>query len=138
MATADAFIDGCRGFLQHFGRPLSRKAAIGDVLQRVGDILIELELADEGKRLCGLGSAFLREAAAATLGENRQPIRAVGDVLQIYPDHLVLGGCFAVVTEVRDWGVLADVPLATDKVAPVRLRPDEFRVIGGAHWLRGT
>lgn len=59
-----------------------------------------------------------------------------GDVVQIHPDQQVLGGCFAVVVKVKAWGCIANVPVARDKVAPVRLAKSEFVVIGHAEWTR--
>jgi hypothetical protein len=61
---------------------------------------------------------------------------AVGDVIQIHPDQRALGGCFAVVTEVRGWGVIADVPVSRAGVAPVRLQESEYIRIGKAEWVR--
>lgn len=62
-----------------------------------------------------------------------EPI-AVGDVVQIHPAHHCLGGALAFVTEVRSWGIVAEVPVPTRGVAPVRLAPNEFVRIGHQAW----
>lgn len=62
-----------------------------------------------------------------------------GDVVQINPSaHPKFAGCFAVVDEVRSFGVTADIPIAGDprSIAPVRLAWGEFLRVGAAPWLR--
>lgn len=59
-----------------------------------------------------------------------------GDVVQINPDHRTLGGCLAIVESVHAWGIVANVPVARDKIAPVRLGPSEYGRIGQALWIR--
>jgi len=41
-----------------------------------------------------------------------------------------------VVTEVRGWGVIADVPVSRESIAPVRLQESEYIRIGKAEWVR--
>lgn len=61
----------------------------------------------------------------------------IGDVVQIAPEadvNVGLRTCFAVVTEVKGWGVLADVAMPGKGVAPVRLAFGQFERIGPAAW----
>lgn len=72
-----------------------------------------------------------------------------GIVVQIDPNMGGLfPGCFAVVTESRSWGVLADVHLPgvrslgddgtlerTIQIAPVRLAWEHIELIGAAKWM---
>lgn len=60
----------------------------------------------------------------------------VEDVIQIYPGHGCLAGCYAVVVEVVGPLVLAEVPVSSVGIAPVRLSPHEYVVIGRARWVR--
>lgn len=75
------------------------------------------------------------------LVHNKQSVMAEHSVIQIGPDArvtLALRGAFAVVTEVRKWGVLADVPIVTadeaehafQYTAPVRLAWEAFKLVG--------
>lgn len=59
---------------------------------------------------------------------------ALGDVIQIHPEHRLLGACLGFVTDVRSWGVLAEVPIPGRGVIPIRLGPDEYERIGHAAW----
>lgn len=63
-----------------------------------------------------------------------EPI-ALGDVSQIHPEHRLLGACLAFVTDVRSWGVLAEVIAPGRGVIPIRLGPDEYERIGHAAWV---
>lgn len=62
----------------------------------------------------------------------------VADVVQIDPEKLPLfGGCFAIVEEVRAWGVVAYVPVPDKQpgtIAPVRLEWTHFAPIGASKW----
>lgn len=62
----------------------------------------------------------------------------VGDVVQIDPDRLPLfGGCFAIIEEVRSWGVIGYVPMPDKEpgtIAPIRLDWADCRKIGAAKW----
>lgn len=53
----------------------------------------------------------------------------VNDVIQIIPDHL-WGGCLAVVSEVKEWGVQAYVPVPMEGLAYTRLKHDEYELVG--------
>jgi hypothetical protein len=54
-----------------------------------------------------------------------------GDVVQIQtPANLIFDGMFAVVGEVRTWGVIADVYLDTGGIAPIRLATSEYQYVG--------
>lgn len=68
---------------------------------------------------------------------------SAGDVVQINPDHdLHFGGCFMVVTEVRNWGLIGYVkPPGTSGLAYYRVPfinrtvvPPSFTYIGRADW----
>jgi len=63
---------------------------------------------------------------------------AVYDVVQIHPQFVNedLRGAFALVKEVRTWGVVAHVPWGKDKIVPVRLQTQDFARIGVAEWGR--
>lgn len=60
-----------------------------------------------------------------------------GTVIQISPETQVrdgFKGLFAVVSEVREWGVIAYCPL--DKgIAWVRINNGDFVIIGTAEWM---
>jgi len=73
----------------------------------------------------------------------KQSVQVEYSVIQIGPDArvtLALRGAFAVVTEVKVWGVVADVPVvyfdetptshAFEVVAPVRLEWGAFKLVG--------
>ena len=77
------------------------------------------------------------------LEQTKQDVRAEYSVIQIGPDAKValgLRGAFAVVTEVKVWGVIADIPVvyfdenpashAFEYIAPVRLEWGAFKLIG--------
>jgi hypothetical protein len=61
----------------------------------------------------------------------------VGDVVQIQPGayQSEWDGCFAVVTEARSWGVVADVYGFKDTY-PIRLASNQFGRIGKATFRR--
>ena len=65
---------------------------------------------------------------------------AVGDVVQIDPDkHPKFAACFAIVEEIRSWGVIAYVPVPDQQpgtIAPIRLAWDECVAIGHAVWAQ--
>ena len=67
---------------------------------------------------------------------------APGDVIQVDPEVAGFGACFAVVDEVRTWGVTASVfgPNGTRQGPaseyPVRLETGKFERVGRAVWLR--
>lgn len=56
---------------------------------------------------------------------------AVGDVVQILPEGRPFDRCFAVVTDVRGWGITADIYIVQDVVS-IRLSSSQFRWIGRA------
>lgn len=63
---------------------------------------------------------------------------AVGDVIQIsptWPGHPALGGLFALVEEIRGWGVIAFVDAGEGKRAYVRCQTADYVRIGRAEWL---
>ncbi|WP_034340779.1 hypothetical protein [Deinococcus misasensis] len=60
----------------------------------------------------------------------------VGDVVQVYPEHRLFGGCFLQVTEVRSWGVQGCVEIPQQGQAFCRLKSEEFRHVGRASWVR--
>jgi len=58
---------------------------------------------------------------------------SVGDIIKIHEDAKVnpqLQGKQAEVTEVRAWGVCADIPTLEGAVYPVRLSRDDFDMCG--------
>jgi len=62
--------------------------------------------------------------------------QTVGDVVQIDPAHdLRFGGCFMVITEVRNWGYIGyfSIPGETG-LAYYRVRFDDCHPIGKAEW----
>ncbi len=62
----------------------------------------------------------------------------VGDVVQIDPEiHPKFAACFAIVEEVKSWGVVAYVPVPDKQpgtIAPVRLEWKHCAPIGRAMW----
>ena len=62
----------------------------------------------------------------------------IGDVVQIDPRlHPKFAACFAIVEEVRNWGVIAYVPIPDKEagtIAPVRLEWKDCAPIGVAVW----
>lgn len=50
------------------------------------------------------------------------------DIIQFKPQHH-WNGCLAVVTETRDWGVIADLRMP-GKVAPIRVKTEDFDIVG--------
>lgn len=59
------------------------------------------------------------------------------DVIQISPDAEVndaLKGALAIVTDVRSWGVTANVPVPGQGVAPVRVPHGKYERIGELRW----
>jgi hypothetical protein len=96
-------------------------------------------IVDFGKRVpwIAIGAAEARWIA----GELREladhlvpePV-AKNDVVQIEPTHHSLGGAFAYVTQIAEWGITVEVPIPGRGVAPVRLAPDEYRRVGKAGW----
>lgn len=60
-----------------------------------------------------------------------------GDVVQIDPEHHHwLGGCFAIVSDVHEWGLRAYVPLPSSGSTPIRLENGSFALVGKAEWTR--
>jgi len=62
-----------------------------------------------------------------------------GEVVQINPEkHPKFAGCFAVVDQLRRWGVVADIPMPGDPnaIIPVRLAWADFARVGMACWMR--
>lgn len=62
-----------------------------------------------------------------------------GEVVQINPEkHPKFAGCFAVVDQLRRWGVVADIPMPGDPnaIIPVRLAWADFARVGMACWVR--
>jgi len=59
---------------------------------------------------------------------------AVGEVVQILVDthNNIFDGCFAVVDEIRSWGIVAIVYGTKGETYPVRLVSDRFKWIGKA------
>jgi len=70
-----------------------------------------------------------------------QDVRAAepGDVIQIDPEHdPVFGGCFAIVEEVKLWGVNlcgCPIPSGDGRVAYYRVPHGAYAVIGRAAWV---
>ena len=62
----------------------------------------------------------------------------VNDVVQINPElHPKFAACFAIVEEVRNWGVVAYVPIPDKEpgtIAPIRLEWKDCAPIGVAVW----
>ncbi len=62
----------------------------------------------------------------------------VGDVVQIDPERQPgFGGCLAIIEEVRDWGVVAYVPVPDKEpgtIAPIRLEWADCSHVGKAKW----
>jgi len=65
---------------------------------------------------------------------------SVGDVVQINPEaHPKFAACFAIVEEVRAWGVIAYVPVPDKQpgtIAPIRLEWKDCAPIGHAIWVQ--
>jgi hypothetical protein len=61
-----------------------------------------------------------------------------GDVIQIDPSNEMFCACFAVVEEVRDWGVIAKVtiPGRPPSEMPIRLATGDFVRIGEAAFVQ--
>ena len=60
--------------------------------------------------------------------KGEEPPFTVGEIVEIVKDH-PWGGCLVVVSEVRSWGVIADLRMP-DGVAPIRLHADEIIRLG--------
>lgn len=58
----------------------------------------------------------------------------VDDIIQIDPEHRLFGGMCAFVTEVRAWGVCANVPMPKGALAGVRLKHGGYQRIGQSYW----
>lgn len=65
--------DTWRTFLKQFQTPPGRKAVAGEVLVHFGEVLTNLELVDEGKRLSDLGFQFLAEVGQS--GPAKEPVK---------------------------------------------------------------
>jgi hypothetical protein len=59
---------------------------------------------------------------------------AVGEVVQILVGTRdnIFDGCFAVVDEIKKWGIIADVYGVKGETYPIRLASNQFKWIGRA------
>ena len=58
----------------------------------------------------------------------------IEDVIQIDGGHRLFSCCFAVVTSVSEWGVVAEVYGPQSAVYPVRLEREQFLFVGQSEW----
>lgn len=63
-----------------------------------------------------------------------------GDVVQIDPEHPLFGGCFALVTEVKPWGIQGFVSIPQERGKPpgeayCRLEWRQIELVGRASWV---
>lgn len=58
-----------------------------------------------------------------------------GDVVQIEPDDDLFPCAFAVVTEARGWGIVADVYGPNREIYPVRRASNQFVRVGHSRWM---
>lgn len=63
---------------------------------------------------------------------------AKGDVVQILEGtrDKIFDGCFAVVDEIKGWGIIADVYSTQGDVFPIRLSANQFEWVGRAPIVR--
>lgn len=57
------------------------------------------------------------------------------DVVQIDPADDVFGGCFMLVTGVRSWGVVGEIRVPGQGVAPYRCEYGKLAWVGAAEWV---
>lgn len=74
----------------------------------------------------------------ATLKDTNNKSVAVGEVIQILEGtrDKIFDGCFAVVDEVKGWGIIADVYDTKGATYPIRLASNQFQWIGRAAQIR--
>lgn len=58
----------------------------------------------------------------------------VNDIAQIDPRDTRFGGCFMIITELKDWGVAGFVTLPGKERTYVRKKWDDIQWVGSAEW----
>lgn len=58
-----------------------------------------------------------------------------GDVIQIDPDDDLFPCGMAIVTQARDWGIVAEVYGSNREIYPIRRSSNQFVRIGPSRWM---
>lgn len=82
-------------------------------------------------------TGHVNRMVAAMKDTNNKSV-AKGEVVQILEGTRdnIFDGCFAVVDEVRQWGIIADVYSTEGRTYPIRLASNQFQWVGRAAAIR--